>query len=42
MGIALVNKGVCGLPRYVTSFVVRQQERNWSVAPEEDAPRLSP
>ncbi len=31
----------CGLPRYVTSFLVRQQERNWSVAHEEDAPARS-
>jgi hypothetical protein len=37
-----IKANVCGLPRHATSFLVRQQERNWSVAHEEDAPRSSP
>ena len=34
-----IKANVCRFPRHVTGFVVRQQERNWSVAHDEDAPR---
>src|SRR6267143_623357 len=40
MGIGWsIKSNVCGFPRHVAGFVVRQQERNWSVAHDQDTPR---